>query len=766
MMKPIKLILTIIITIAFLAESTGVGYALRPPAERCSGFFQTSPEISSKQMSEDEHSVQKKPSRAKKKKNNILNINRLNLETLKRHLSSLDSLKDLDAATIDKLAKWIIEYRPYRNRKLLKKALQGTGIKGVKKHHQEAIANLVKTGTTRRQLLVRLGIGGLITYLIVRLASFLSYIKSTETRRSEIRQAYQTMRKEKKMLGDFLKLLIEEQGIKISKKDSEYLAWKSFLQALNISDWTEAAMVLYNSNLYSLIEGSSRHTFVSVVFYQLKVTQDAINFVNHDEEAQKYKVFIAYKFGAFPAIGTAPFTIKKGSELFEKIADYDEKLKAAEKIFRKFEVINSINQKPAHSSEGAPIRIAQGHNMSYAHARNDLTNPKIFKPGRRRILVNWDAHADMRTPFEIFKISLKQLKEAKTSEKIIELASFMSIAGWILPLFYHGFLSHEQGPMEMIWVIPKEAQNYLTKKEKGSIYADIVWELHYDAQTETLDIKNAMSLEDFEKNRDAQNSDTKKFIVHIMDPDDINAITKVIGDAEVFLSVDADYSGTTVMGADFFYPLAVTVLGQPDECPYYPLNQTLAEEARHEQLIGRLGDFYVRCKDQIKSASIVYSPNFTADEERRRPIAKILRKLIGNSIRKQPEWVKDEFERIPPPEKRHFLKLILDFVGKGTMVGIGLLAGGLMWHYRRALKVKKMSAEEKKWRGGNAQKSENTSATKGNPKTVSRGNLVNELVNDIASTTHKISGEPDAVVPESKLTIPNPIVFNALSTAA
>ncbi|MBL7132116.1 MAG: hypothetical protein ISS45_12075, partial [Candidatus Omnitrophica bacterium] len=86
-----------------------------------------------------------------KKKAKKPNINRISLSTLKSHLKSIEQLKDLDGPTIDNLAEWIIEHGPYRSREALKKTLQGTGISGVKKPHQEAIADSVKVGITRRQ---------------------------------------------------------------------------------------------------------------------------------------------------------------------------------------------------------------------------------------------------------------------------------------------------------------------------------------------------------------------------------------------------------------------------------------------------------------------------------------------------------------------------------------------------------------------------------------------------------------------------------------
>ena len=89
----------------------------------------------------------------------------------------------------------------------------------------------------------------------------------------------------------------------------------------------------------------------------------------------------------------------KDSNVVKKVLYYLERLLEIEPLYRQLEVINQVNQKPAKTMTGAPIRVGQGHNMTYAHARWDLSNPEIFKPHRKKILVNWDAHRDTGDPF-------------------------------------------------------------------------------------------------------------------------------------------------------------------------------------------------------------------------------------------------------------------------------------------------------------------------------------------------------------------------------
>ncbi|MDP2905485.1 MAG: hypothetical protein Q8O22_04205, partial [Candidatus Omnitrophota bacterium] len=87
------------------------------------------------------------------------NINRANLRVIQSHLANNAKLADLDEGTITHLAQWIYGHRPYDNRSAFQKKLQEIGIAGVKRHHQEAIADSFKIGISRRKFFTVLGLG-------------------------------------------------------------------------------------------------------------------------------------------------------------------------------------------------------------------------------------------------------------------------------------------------------------------------------------------------------------------------------------------------------------------------------------------------------------------------------------------------------------------------------------------------------------------------------------------------------------------------------
>ncbi|MEK0338077.1 MAG: hypothetical protein QQN41_11650, partial [Nitrosopumilus sp.] len=263
---------------------------------------------------------------------------------------------------------------------------------------------------------------------------------------------------------------------------------------------------------------------------------------------------------------------------------------------------------------------------------------------KKQILINWDAHADLNIPFIKFLIPIKKLQNASTYKEMTRLACHMSISGWILPLFYQDLFKHDNELMEMIWIVPRESQESVNK---GIVYGDFMFDVNYDAATNKYDFDNFREAP--HPNTDAyqheKNGKKKKVIIHIMDPDNIDNIIKKVDDAQILLSVDADYTGTKDFSREYIQDLPEQLRKIFSGQPHYPLNRNLKEEERHKQLIRRLGEFYERLKKQVKSVSIAKSPNFTADEERRKPVSKILKIFTGNDLDVQPEWVRQEINR-------------------------------------------------------------------------------------------------------------------------
>ncbi|MFB0527266.1 MAG: methyltransferase domain-containing protein, partial [bacterium] len=132
---------------------------------------------------------QRRSMSAEKKKDKYPNINGLGLEKLKHYLNRHDQLKDLDEQKINDLTQWIVKHKPWRSRDELRKALQGSGISGVKRHHQEAIVDSFKIGMTRRKFFTVLGTGAAVAavYAVAKMltdgvASIVSQRDWTEVR--------------------------------------------------------------------------------------------------------------------------------------------------------------------------------------------------------------------------------------------------------------------------------------------------------------------------------------------------------------------------------------------------------------------------------------------------------------------------------------------------------------------------------------------------------------------------------------------------------
>jgi hypothetical protein len=160
--------------------------------------------------------------------------------------------------------------------------------------------------------------------------------------------------------------------------------------------------------------------------------------------------------------------------------------------------------------------------------------------------------------------------------------------------------------------------------------------------------------------------------VHIMDPDHLDAIQEKIGNASVYLSVDVDFAGTTHLGG--WYTAS-------NPTPHYPLNRTEAEEMRHLQLINQFQQFYRVNAENIKAVSVANSPDYTAEEARRRPAAKILEVLTTNVSADQPDWISGESNRVIPPRlQKHPARHLL--VSLAGILGISI-TGALFWHYLR-----------------------------------------------------------------------------------
>ena len=131
----------------------------------------------------------------------------------------------------------------------------------------------------------------------------------------------------------------------------------------------------------------------------------------------------------------------------------------------------------------------------------------------------------------------------------------------------------------------------------------------------------------------------RSFLLKIVDADDATAIEAAIGDANMFLSVDVDYSGTWEHGNGSSSRTTTAISAERE----------LGSAARHRQLIDRFAAFYQQFKSQIRSVSVANSPGYTVDEESRKPVADISPRSPRATFKNQPQWVPAEWDRVADP---------------------------------------------------------------------------------------------------------------------
>ncbi len=515
--------------------------------------------------------------------------------------------------------------------------------------------------------------------------------------------------------------------------------FQNFIHVLNMNDWLGAAYFLYagdSQTLQRLVQEENR-LLAHLGNNYLALLYAAAEHFDKDRNEWRGQLQEAYQFGTLPAYGPtvingtpvkAPYIFKSG------VAQHGRNLISLMPIFQEYEKINQLYQQPAKTTEGAPIRFTQGHNWSYSHARLDLSDPTLFPPNTKRVLMNWDAHRDLSPPFghlsrELALVKgliphdtdrlLKLVQNASSKEEFVEVAGMMSIAGWILPLLHTKEFQYED-VSELIIVLPKEAQQ-TSKEDYWPPYGTHEMQIGHTAvdfeEIENFyDLLDALqplaempgeagekgkralkhlkkrlaafgTMEGFEGVQSVSNDPRLRTVrqsvsclvqeprdikVHIVDPDNLNAILEKIGTADIYLSVDVDYAGTVHLGG--WQNVANSI-------PHYPLNNSPEEEARHLQLIECFETFYRKAAKQIKAVSIANSPDYTADESRRRPASKIMDILTQGTAQAQPGWISGAAGRIAPPRLMHhpFRGLLISVAGA---LGISLTAA-LFWHFLR-----------------------------------------------------------------------------------
>jgi len=539
------------------------------------------------------------------------------------------------------------------------------------------------------------------------------------------------------LVTDFVRL---ENEVATETEDQDF--WQ-FIHALNSSDWITAAYYLHGGQSQTLQRARTRPDSLlhSMAQRNLDPLYQAADRFHQDRSEWQDQLQQAYQFGKLPVYGPRVVDGKNTTVPYASRSDvivHGRNLTRLIPVFQEHEKINQLYQKPGHTRTGAAIRFTQGHNWSFGHLLTDLLEEKNG-PQQRRVLVNWDAHRDLSSPFghlagEMSLLMrwmqtdhdrlLRLIRNAKTPQELVEVTSMISIAGWILPLLYSQRLARENHS-EIVLVVPREAMDTSNEgywPDYGTHSIELGQTLFDHQQVDRLhqlidqhESHHASPNSDDQSEADARHSVLQQLhanqkgvslkslqsfssksnlgtlhdalseivqephdvTVHIVNPDHPDSIQRHLVDAHIYLSVDVDFAGTTQLGGSY---------STSNPSPHYPLNSTPQEESRHLQLIERFREFYDQNSENIRSVSVANSPDYTAAEERRRPAAKIFDILTVGASEDQPNWLLGESNRLTPPQlQTHPTRSLL--ISLAGILGISV-TGALFWHYLRCGRIK------------------------------------------------------------------------------
>jgi len=539
------------------------------------------------------------------------------------------------------------------------------------------------------------------------------------------------------LVTDFVRL---ENEVATETEDQDF--WQ-FIHALNSSDWITAAYYLHGGQSQTLQRARTRPDSLlhSMAQRNLDPLYQAADRFHQDRSEWQDQLQQAYQFGKLPVYGPRVVDGKNTTVPYASRSDvivHGRNLTRLIPVFQEHEKINQLYQKPGHTRTGAAIRFTQGHNWSFGHLLTDLLEEKNG-PQQRRVLVNWDAHRDLSSPFghlagemsllmQWMQIDhdrlLRLIRNAKTPQELVEVTSMISIAGWILPLLYSQRLARENHS-EIVLVVPREAMDTSNEgywPDYGTHSIELGQTLFDHQQVDRLhqlidqhESHHASPNSDDQSEADARHSVLQQLhanqkgvslkslqsfssksnlgtlhdalseivqephdvTVHIVNPDHPDSIQRHLVDAHIYLSVDVDFAGTTQLGGSY---------STSNPSPHYPLNSTPQEESRHLQLIERFREFYDQNSENIRSVSVANSPDYTAAEERRRPAAKIFDILTVGASEDQPNWLLGESNRLTPPQlQTHPTRSLL--ISLAGILGISV-TGALFWHYLRCGRIK------------------------------------------------------------------------------
>ena len=614
---------------------------------------------------------------------------------LRQHVDRIAALKDLRESTRAALVEWLDANRPFDDAQALRRLLSGAHIKGLSKEHQAAFVGSLSLRISRRPLLAALGAGSVAGVVYgfggpsdKALPTPPEPPDATRTLVAEVQQHKQTV-------GSATRAMLVENPASgtdgwVGSRDGA-----AFFHALDMSDWFDAATLLHQTLPPQTVAELSSRGPSATLMRGLSRLHRAWQYLNSTRLQWEKEYFVAYAFGRMPALATADPATPMCPRYDGQAEHHANAITILAPLFHALETLNQRFLRPGHTREGAPIRATQGHNFSYCHFATELADKSRFPDAQRTVLINWDAHADLSDPFENPRLLLPDafntLLSADTYAQRAVVASYMSIAGWILPLVYQGILPGGL-TTEVVWVVPKEAietsKGYM---EPYGRYEMVVgdWRLptdleqtkaHSTVKMGDWNVPGSIEIRRYSDRKTLCSIDSpdllgnkRTCVVHIVDADDEGRLAELVEGANIALSIDADYSGTREPG----------LTPRRGYLPHYPLNEDAKAQARHDQLLDRLAGFFSRFHDQVRAVTVANSPNFTVDEGTRRPVAKILQIVTEGANREQPEWLVGEINRGAPGRGGSSSLGLRTAAAAGGLAGLLAVAGMLTQEHRR-----------------------------------------------------------------------------------
>ena len=316
---------------------------------------------------------------------------------------------------------------------------------GTNRSHREAIARSVRLSMPRRKFLA-LAIG------VPSLASLAAgiWLSADSANEHEARSrdrlganiARSNQRPSSKR-GQAMQTMVADLGMPMPESPIDQSNWPGFCHALDMSNWIEAANYLYGSPLAKSFPQATQDQAVARCLKSWPNSMALGTFCSARKpmEARAVRGLCVWKDAGTG--GTVGRRWKLPGKRSRGPASNQVDRRRRSPISTTGNAQSAISTARS-TSAGAAIRFTQGHNFSYAHAASARPDERLFPPGRKKVVVNWDAHADLGDPFANPYIQLDKpfdrLRSANSPDATIQIASSMSIAGWILPLIYEGLL--------------------------------------------------------------------------------------------------------------------------------------------------------------------------------------------------------------------------------------------------------------------------------------------------------------------------------------